>query len=392
MRELKEELERVRRAVEEAERVYDLGKAAELKYGTLQRLEKELADAEQRAEDEHGESSRLLKEEVLPDDIAEIVARWTGIPVTRLLESEREKLLRLPEVLHERVIGQQEAITAVSEAVLRSRAGLSDQGRPIGSFMFLGPTGVGKTELCKTLAQSLFDTEENMIRLDMSEYMERHAVARLIGAPPGYVGYEEGGQLTEAVRRKPYCVILLDEIEKAHADVFNILLQILDDGRLTDSRGHIVDFKNTIVIMTSNIGSIRMLEGIEQNGQFKIGMREEVMAELRSAFRPEFLNRVDEIVLFRPLMPEQLREIIDLQMAELMSRLEDKRMTIALTDQAKDFIAEKAYDPVYGARPLRRYLQQHIETPLAKELLSGGIKDGDHITVDLKDGRLLFNL
>ena len=391
IRRVKEEIERTRRDIEEAERAYNLNLAAELKYSKLISLEQQLKRLEE-GDSQGGPVERLLKEEVGPDDIDEIVAKWTGIPMSKLREGEREKLLNLPAELHRFVIGQDEAVEAVSDAVLRARSGLKNPNRPVGSFIFLGPTGVGKTELCKVLAVSLFDSQDNMIRLDMSEYMERHAVARLIGAPPGYVGYEEGGQLAEAVRRKPYCVILLDEIEKAHADVFNILLQILDDGRLTDSRGHTVDFKNTILIMTSNIGSMRMLDGIDQNGRFKLGVREEVMAELRSAFRPEFLNRVDEIVLFRPLMPEQLRGIIDLQMAELVSRLEDKRMTIALTDQAKDFIAEKAYDPVYGARPLRRYLQQHIETPLAKELLAGGIKDGDRITVDLEDGRLLFNL
>jgi len=391
VRELKEELERARRAVEEAERAYDLGKAAELKYGTLQRLEKELAEAEQQASEQgQNESSRLLKEEVLPDDIAEIVARWTGIPVTRLLESEREKLLRLPEVLHGRVIGQEEAVTAVSEAVLRSRAGLSDQGRPIGSFLFLGPTGVGKTELCKTLAQALFDTEENMVRLDMSEYMEKHSVARLIGAPPGYVGYDEGGQLTEAVRRKPYSVVLFDEVEKAHPDVFNALLQILDDGRLTDSQGRTVDFKNTIIIMTSNIGSPLMLDGISEQGEFKPGVRDAVMRELRGHFRPEFLNRVDEIVLFKPLMLEQITAIVDLLQKRLQSRLEERKIRLVMTDEAKEFIARAAYDPVYGARPLRRYIQQRVETPLAKQLIAGTIHDGQTVSVEVRDEALVF--
>ena len=391
VRELKEELERVRRAVEEAERAYDLGKAAELKYGTLQRLERELAEAEQQASEQgQNESSRLLKEEVLPDDIAEIVARWTGIPVTRLLESEREKLLRLPEVLHGRVIGQEEAVTAVSEAVLRSRAGLSDQGRPIGSFLFLGPTGVGKTELCKTLAQALFDTEENMVRLDMSEYMEKHSVARLIGAPPGYVGYDEGGQLTEAVRRKPYSVVLFDEVEKAHPDVFNALLQILDDGRLTDSQGRTVDFKNAIIIMTSNIGSPLMLDGISDQGEFKPGVRDAVMGELRGHFRPEFLNRVDEIVLFKPLMLEQIVAIVDLLLKRLQSRLEDRKIRLVVTDEAKGFIAKAAYDPVYGARPLRRYIQQRVETPLARQLIAETIQDGRTVSVEVRDEALVF--
>lgn len=391
VRELKEELERARRAVEEAERAYDLGKAAELKYGTLQRLEKELAEAERQASaEEQSDASRLLKEEVLPEDIAEIVARWTGIPVTRLLESEREKLLRLPEVLHQRVVGQDEAITAVSEAVLRSRAGLSDQARPIGSFIFLGPTGVGKTELCKTLAQSLFDSEENMVRLDMSEYMEKHSVARLIGAPPGYVGYDEGGQLTEAVRRKPYSVVLFDEVEKAHPDVFNALLQILDDGRLTDSQGRTVDFRNTIIIMTSNIGSPIMLEGISDEGEFKPGVHDVVMRELRGHFRPEFLNRVDEIVLFKPLMLQQIAAIVNLLLKRLQKRLEDRKIQIVMTDAAKEFTAKTAYDPVYGARPLRRYLQQHVETPLARQIISGVIHDGQTVTVDVRDGAFVL--
>ena len=392
IRGLKEEIERTRRAVEEAERAYDLNKAAELKYGTLQRLEKELAEAAESQTDKEDDSdgSRLLKEEVRPDDVAEIVARWTGIPVTRLLESEREKLLRLPEVLHERVVGQEEAISAVSEAVLRSRAGLSDPNRPIGSFIFLGPTGVGKTELCKSLAQSLFDTEENMVRLDMSEYMEKHSVARLIGAPPGYVGYDEGGQLTEAVRRKPYSVVLFDEVEKAHPDVFNALLQILDDGRLTDSQGRTVDFRNTIIIMTSNIGSPIMLEGISASGEFRDGVHDAVMHELRAHFKPEFLNRVDETVLFKPLHRSQIVTIVDILISRLQKRLDERKMSISLTDEAKIFIADAAYDPVYGARPLRRYLQQHVETPLAREMIRGNIRDGQHVSVGLENGSLVF--
>ncbi len=391
VRELKEEIERVRRAVEEAERAYDLGKAAELKYGSLQGLERELGEAEARAAQQEGdEASRLLKEEVRPDDIAEIVARWTGIPVARLLESEREKLLRLPELLHERVVGQDEAIAAVSEAVLRSRAGLSDQARPIGSFIFLGPTGVGKTELCKTLAQSLFDSEENMVRLDMSEYMEKHSVARLIGAPPGYVGYDEGGQLTEAVRRKPYSVVLFDEVEKAHPDVFNALLQILDDGRLTDSQGRTVDFRNAIIIMTSNIGSPILLEGITDEGELKPGAFDAVMHELRAHFRPEFLNRVDEIVLFKPLLPRQIVSIVDLLLKRLQERLTDRKIQIAVSEAAKEFIGKAAYDPVYGARPLRRYIQQHVETPLAKQIIAGTVHDGQSVSVDVREGALLI--
>jgi ATP-dependent Clp protease ATP-binding subunit ClpB len=385
VRHVKEEIERTRLAIDEAERNYDLNRAAELKYSKLLELERKLADAE-RGDDEN----RLLKEEVRPDDVAEIVARWTGIPVTRLLESEREKLLRLGDVLHERVIGQDEAVQAVAEAVLRARAGLSDPGRPIGSFIFLGPTGVGKTELCKTLAESLFDSEDNIVRIDMSEYMEKHAVARLIGAPPGYVGYDEGGQLTEAVRRKPYSVVLFDEIEKAHADVFNVLLQILDDGRLTDSHGRTVDFKNTIIIMTSNIGSAHLLEGITEGGEFRPGVRDRVMDEMRRHFRPEFLNRVDEIVMFRPLLPEQIGRIVELLLGRLRARLADRKITVDLSDAARDFIAESAYDPVYGARPLRRYLQTNVETPLARRLISGDLKDGQHVVIGVRLDKLTF--
>ena len=390
IRELKEEIERTRLAIEEAERAYDLNKAAELKYGVLQGLEKQLEENAGQEENDNPDAARLLKEEVLPEDIAEIVARWTGIPVTRLLESEREKLLRLPEVLHQRVIGQDEAITAVSEAVLRSRAGLSDASRPIGSFIFLGPTGVGKTELCKTLAQSLFDTEENMVRLDMSEYMEKHSVARLIGAPPGYVGYDEGGQLTEAVRRKPYSVVLFDEVEKAHPDVFNALLQILDDGRLTDSQGRTVDFRNTIIIMTSNIGSALMLDGISDAGQFHEGVNDAVMRELKAHFKPEFLNRVDEIVLFKPLMLEQIVSIVDILLTRLQKRLDDRKIRLEMSEQAKEFIAKAAYDPVYGARPLRRYMQQAIETPLAKKLIAGEARDGQSLRIDVVNEALTF--
>ena len=325
-----------------------------------------------------------------PDDVAEIVAKWTGIPVTRLMESEREKLLHLADQLHKRVVGQDEAVQAVADAVLRARAGLSDPSRPTGSFIFLGPTGVGKTELCKTLAEALFDTEDNMVRLDMSEYMEKHSVSRLIGAPPGYVGYDEGGQLTEAVRRKPYSVVLFDEIEKAHPDVFNTLLQLLDDGRLTDSQGRTVDFRNCIVIMTSNIGSPHLLDGIGEDGSLKEGARDAVMEELRRHFRPEFLNRVDETVLFLPLRRDQVTRIVDLQMDRLRKRLEERKITLGITDAAREFIAGEAYDPVYGARPLKRYVQQYVETPLAHELVSGRILDGQAVQIDVRDGELVF--
>uniref|UniRef100_UPI0025DEC472 AAA family ATPase n=1 Tax=uncultured Mailhella sp. TaxID=1981031 RepID=UPI0025DEC472 len=328
-----------------------------------------------------GKENRLLREEVRPDDVADIVARWTGIPVTRLLQSEREKLLELPARLHERVIGQDEAVQAVSDAVLRARAGLSDPHRPLGSFIFLGPTGVGKTELCKTLAEALFDTEDNMVRLDMSEYMEKFSVSRLIGSPPGYVGYEEGGQLTEAVRRKPYSVVLFDEVEKAHPDVFNTLLQLLDDGRLTDSQGRTVDFRNTIIIMTSNIGSPIMLDGIDEKGEFKPGVRDAVMAELKRFFRPEFLNRVDETVMFYPLRADQIGAIVDLQIRNLQKRLDERKITLELTDDARNFIAETAYDPAYGARPLKRWIQHNLETRLARAVISGEVRDGWKIRV-----------
>ena len=389
VRHIKEEIERTRHAIEEAERNYDLNKAAELKYSTLLELERRLKEAEE-AEAEHSTAPRMLKEEVGPDDVAEIVARWTGIPVTRLLETEREKLLNLDAELHRRVIGQDEAVVAVSEAVLRARAGISDPKRPIGSFIFLGPTGVGKTELCKALAESLFDSEDNMVRLDKSEYMEKHTVARLVGAPPGYIGYDEGGQLTEAVRRKPYCVVLFDEIEKAHPDVFNILLQILDDGRLTDSQGHTVDFRNTIIIMTSNIASHTILAGISDGGEFNAGVRDQALKELRAHFRPEFLNRVDEIVVFRPLLPEQIAGIVDLLMRHLAERLDDHKIHIELSPEARQFIAEASYDPSYGARPLRRYLQQHLETPLARKIISGELADDHKVLVEVKDDDLAF--
>jgi len=386
LRHVKEAIERTRLDIEKAERDYDLNKAAELRYGKLAQLEADLAKQEAGIEAASG-GQRLLREEVGPDDVAQVIARWTGIPVTRLLETEREKLLRLPDELHRRVVGQDEAVSAVADAVLRARAGLKDPKRPIGSFIFLGPTGVGKTELCKALAEALFDTEDNIVRLDMSEYMEKHAVARLIGAPPGYVGYEEGGQLTEAVRRKPYSVVLFDEIEKAHHDVFNVLLQVLDDGRLTDSHGKTTDFKNTIVIMTSNLGSQLMLEGIGQTGEFTAGTEDKVMETLRGHFRPEFLNRVDEVVLFRPLRKEQIAQIIERMLVGLRARLAERKITITLTDTAKDFITEAAYDPAYGARPLRRYIQAHVETPLARKIIGGEVEDGQAVTVDAgKDG------
>ena len=387
VRDLKGEIEQTRLAIEDATRRGDLQAASELKYAKLPELEKRLHEAENGQE-----APRLLKQEVRPDDVADIVARWTGIPVTRLLQSERDKLIHLPDKLHERVIGQDEAVQAVSDAVLRTRAGLSDPSRPQGSFIFLGPTGVGKTELCKALAEALFDSEENIVRLDMSEYMEKHSVARLIGAPPGYVGYDEGGQLTEAVRRKPYSVILFDEIEKAHPDVFNTLLQLLDDGRLTDSQGRTVDFRNTIVIMTSNIGSYRMLDGINPDGSFASDVYTEVMGELRQHFKPEFLNRVDETVLFKPLLPEQIGQIIDLQLRRLQKRLEERKIALELTEAAHEFIGDAAYDPHYGARPLKRYLQSHVETPLAKFIIGGQVRDDLRVVIDATEDGLTFGV
>ena len=387
VRDLKGEIEQTRLAIDDATRRGDLQAASELKYAKLPELEKRLHEAENGQE-----APRLLKQEVRPDDVADIVARWTGIPVSRLLQSERDKLIHLPDKLHERVIGQDEAVQAVSDAVLRTRAGLSDPSRPQGSFIFLGPTGVGKTELCKALAEALFDSEENIVRLDMSEYMEKHSVARLIGAPPGYVGYDEGGQLTEAVRRKPYSVILFDEIEKAHPDVFNTLLQLLDDGRLTDSQGRTVDFRNTIVIMTSNIGSYRMLDGINPDGSFASDVYTEVMGELRQHFKPEFLNRVDETVLFKPLLPEQIGQIIDLQLRRLQKRLEERKIALELTEAAHEFIGDAAYDPHYGARPLKRYLQSHVETPLAKFIIGGQVRDDQRVVIDATEEGLTFGV
>ncbi len=385
---VREKIEKVRHEIEEYEREPNLQKAAELKYGVLPDLEKKLREEEERLSNRQ-QGSRLLREMVTEEEIAEIVSRWTGIPVTRLVEGEREKLLRLDEVLHKRVIGQDEAVKLVADAVIRARAGIKDPRRPIGSFIFLGPTGVGKTELAKTLAEALFDTEENLVRIDMSEYQERHTVSRLIGAPPGYVGYEEGGQLTEAVRRKPYSVILFDEIEKAHRDVFNTLLQILDDGRLTDAQGRTVDFKNTVIIMTSNIGSEYLLQGVIQNGEIREDARASVMDALRRHFMPEFLNRVDDIVMFKPLTMDEIKKIIDLLAEDLNRRLKPRRLTFRLTDAARDFIAGAGYDPVYGARPLKRFVQREVETRIGRAIIAGSITDGSTITVDVQDGELV---
>ncbi|MDD1367431.1 ATP-dependent chaperone ClpB, partial [Bacillus sp. MHSD17] len=391
VRDLREHLERLRRELEEAEGNYDLNKAAELRHGKIPAIEKELKEAEEMGA-HNKQENRLLREEVSEEEIADIVSRWTGIPVAKLVEGEREKLLRLEQILSERVIGQEEAVSLVSDAVLRARAGIKDPNRPIGSFIFLGPTGVGKTELAKTLAQSLFDSEEQMIRIDMSEYMEKHAVSRLIGAPPGYVGYEEGGQLTEAVRRKPYSVILLDEIEKAHPEVFNILLQMLDDGRITDSQGRTVDFKNTVIIMTSNIGSAHLLDGLEEDGSIKEKSRELVMGQLRGHFRPEFLNRVDEIILFKPLTTNEIKGIVDKIVKELQGRLSERHITVELTDAAKEFVVDAGFDPMYGARPLKRYVQRQVETKLARELIAGTITDNSHVVVDVENNELVVHV
>lgn len=382
----KQQIEEIKRQMEEAERNYDLEKLAKLKYGTLPELEKKLEEEKEAAAKDDGD--RLLKEEVNEEEIAEVISGWTGIPVSKLVESEREKLLRLPEILHKRVIGQEDGVTAVSEAILRARAGLKDENRPIGSFIFLGPTGVGKTELAKALSEALFDTEKNLIRIDMSEYMEKHSVSRLVGAPPGYVGYDEGGQLTEAVRRKPYSVILFDEIEKAHPDVFDILLQLLDDGRLTDNQGRTVDFKNTIVIMTSNIGSSDLIENMQENGKISEEIEERVQGQLKNYFRPEFLNRVDDIILFSPLTKSQIMDIIVLSLKGLEQRLRDRDMQLKLTEEAKAFIAEEAYDPHYGARPINRYLQKNVETQIASMIIRGDIVDGQTVVID-SDSRKL---
>ncbi|MFF7700404.1 ATP-dependent chaperone ClpB [Streptomyces lydicus] len=388
VQELRQDLEQVRQEAEEAERNYDLNRAAELRYGTLTELERRLAAEEEALAAKQGDK-RLLREVVTEDEIAEIVAAWTGIPVTRLQEGEREKLLRLDEILTERVIGQDEAVKLVTDAIIRARSGIRDPRRPIGSFIFLGPTGVGKTELAKALAAALFDTEESIVRLDMSEYQERHTVSRLVGAPPGYVGYEEGGQLTEAVRRKPYSVVLFDEVEKAHADVFNTLLQVLDDGRITDAQGRTVDFRNTVVIMTSNIGSAHLLDGVTPEGEIKPDARALVMGELQSHFRPEFLNRVDDVVLFKPLGMEQIKRIVELQFNDLRRRLAERRISVELTDQARELIAQQGFDPVYGARPLRRFISHEVETLVGRALIRGDVDDGSTIRVDAQNGELV---
>ncbi|MEK7293486.1 MAG: ATP-dependent chaperone ClpB [Nitrospirota bacterium] len=387
LRKIRQQIEQAKQQIEQAERAYDLTRVAELRYGELPRLERELAAEEQHLVKKQGES-RLLKEEVDEEDIALVVSRWTGIPVTRLLEGELEKLLRLEELLHRRVVGQDEAVKAVADAVLRARSGIKDPNRPIGSFLFLGPTGVGKTELARALAATLFDDESNLIRIDMSEYMEKHTVARLIGAPPGYIGYEEGGQLTEAVRRRPFAVILFDEIEKAHHDVFNILLQVLDDGRLTDSQGRTVDFKNTALIMTSNIGSQEILEAQNRQASYD-EMRVLVIDELRRHFRPEFLNRIDETVVFHPLTTEHLSKIVDIQLAQLRARLAERRIPLALTSAAIANLATRGHDAVYGARPLKRLIQQEVETPIARLLVKGELRDGDTVIVDTKNEQLV---
>ena len=391
LREIREQVEQTKVEIERAERQYDLNRAAELKYGKLAALERQLQQESASFDAQKGQS-RLIKEEVDEDDIAEVVSRWTGVPVTKLLEGEMQKLLRLDEELHKRVVGQDEAVMAVAEAVIRARSGLKDPHRPIGSFIFLGPTGVGKTELARALAEFLFDDERAMIRIDMSEYQEKHTVARLIGAPPGYVGYEEGGQLTEAVRRRPYSVVLFDEIEKAHHDVFNVMLQILDDGRLTGGQGRTVDFKNTIVIMTSNVGSQRILE---YRGSFAgvayDRMKEAVLEEMRRHFRPEFLNRVDEIIVFHSLSEEHLKQIVDIQLSRLRARLADRHITLELTDAARENLVRTGYDPQYGARPLKRAIQKKIETPLGRLLLKGAVRDGQTVMVDAgESGELTF--
>ena len=383
---LREDLEAANAALEKAQREYDLEKAAELQYGKIPQLKKQLEEEEKIANE--GKARSLLRDKVTEEEIARIIERWTGIPVSRLMEGEREKLLHLEDILHKRVVGQDEAVRLVSESILRSRAGIADPKRPIGSFLFLGPTGVGKTELAKTLAEALFDSEKNLVRIDMTEYMEKFSVSRLIGAPPGYVGYEEGGQLTEAVRRKPYSVILFDEVEKAHPDVFNILLQVLDDGRITDSQGRTVDFKNTVIILTSNLGSQFLLDGIQPDGEISQQARDQVNELLKRSFRPEFLNRLDEIVFYKPLTKDNVTHIIDLMVDELNRRLEDKQLTVRLTDQAKTHVIDEAYDPVYGARPLRRYLQHTVETLISRKIIADQVNPGQVLTVDCKDGQL----
>ena len=387
LQELREQVEQVKKEIQIAQSKYDLEKMAELQYGRLPQLQKQLESEEANVKNK---DLSLVRESVTDEEIAKIISRWTGIPVAKLTETERNKTLHLDKQLHKRVIGQNEAVTKITESIIRSKAGIKDPGKPIGSFLFLGPTGVGKTELAKALAQNLFDDETNMVRIDMSEYMEKYSMSRLIGAPPGYVGYDEGGQLTEAVRRKPYSVVLFDEIEKAHPDVFNVLLQVLDDCRITDSQGRTVDFKNTILIMTSNIGSSYLLEGINDNGDIKPEAEEMVMNDLRNHFRPEFLNRLDEIIMFKPLTRDNIGGIVDLIVANLNERLADKDLHLVLTDEAKKFVADNGYDPVYGARPLKRYLQKNVETLVAKIILQGDVNMGDTITVDAKDGKLII--
>lgn len=387
---LKEELESINNQIAQAKREYNLEKAAELQYGKLPAIQKQIEEAEAKAK-ETGNGESLVHENVTEEEIAKIISRWTGIPVAKLSESERQKTLNLDETLHKRVVGQNEAVTKVTEAIIRSKAGIKDPTKPIGSFLFLGPTGVGKTELAKALAESLFDDENNIIRLDMSEYMEKYSVSRLIGAPPGYVGYDEGGQLTEAVRRKPYSVVLFDEVEKAHPDVFNVLLQVLDDGRITDSQGRTVDFKNTIIILTSNIGSTYLLDGIDDKGNIKEGVEELVMGDLRNNFRPEFLNRLDEIIMFKPLNKDNIGSIINLLINDVNRRLEDKELKVVLTDVAKDFVVEHGFDPMYGARPLKRYVQKSVETLAAKLILAGNVSTGDNIVIDCVNGELTAN-
>ena len=382
---LRENIESTKNEIKSAQQNYDLEKAAELQYGVLPNLQKELEIEEQKIKDK---DLSLVRENVSDEEIAKIISRWTGIPVAKLTESERNKTLHLDEELHKRVVGQDDGVTKVTEAIIRSKAGIKDPTKPIGSFMFLGPTGVGKTELAKALAASLFDDENNMVRLDMSEYMEKYSVSRLIGAPPGYVGYDEGGQLTEAVRRKPYSVVLFDEVEKAHPDVFNVLLQVLDDGRITDSQGRTVDFKNTIIIMTSNLGSQELLDGIEVDGSISTECEDRVMNELKGHFRPEFLNRLDEIIMFKPLTKDNIGHIINLLMDDLNKRLVEKEIKVELTDSAKKFITDNGYDPIYGARPLKRYLQKHVETLAAKLILGDGVRTGDTILIDEKGGQL----
>ena len=382
---LRQQIEDLNKQIEVAQRNYDLNKAAELQYGKLPELKRRLEEEEEYI---HTRDDSLVREQVTDEEISKIVSRWTGIPVAKLTESERNKTLNLDKQLHKRVIGQDEAVEKVTEAIIRSKAGIKDESKPIGSFMFLGPTGVGKTELAKALAEALFDDENNMVRIDMSEYMEKFSVSRLIGAPPGYVGYEEGGQLTEAVRRRPYSVVLFDEIEKAHPDVFNVLLQVLDDGRITDSQGRTVDFKNTILIMTSNIGSVHLLEGIEEDGNINQQAQSDVMEELRAHFRPEFLNRLDEIIMFKPLTKADIENIIAIMVANLNKRISDRELSIEVTDEAADFIVEKGYDPIYGARPLKRFLQKHVETLAGRMILADEVKPGDVIVIDT-DGEKL---